>query len=444
MLGMKSRRSSMGRATERTGGLLREVLGAGARFTSKLCRNTRGVIALKFALAVPGLAVLVLGGVDLYAVQADRARLQSIADAAALAGARELGLAVDAAGPEGRALSYIEAQLSEWAHGPQSITPSVEVVTLASGERALHAVLDANRTSFFGNMLPPGGWNMHAEATATSIAVTPLCVLVHGETGSEVLRAKDSSQIRAPACLVHSNHDIRVEGVARITAAAVQAVTRAQGSISPEPATGAVAIEDPFASLDLNAELLRRTVGCTVRRIPLVVTSGRHVLSPGVHCNGISIEGTAELVLQPGEHWFLQGALVIKEAARLSGENVVLIFDQASKFEFKDRAMVNLEGREEGAYAGLVMVADRGNRQDFIISSDQVESLLGVIYVPDATLIVEGSADVARESSWTVIVSQRLELKGSPQLFINANYTASDVPVPEGVGPSSGGSRLLQ
>ena len=77
MLGMKSRRSSMGRATERTGGLLREVLGAGARFTSKLCRNTRGVIALKFALAVPGLAVLVLGGVDLYAVQADRARLQS-------------------------------------------------------------------------------------------------------------------------------------------------------------------------------------------------------------------------------------------------------------------------------------------------------------------------------------------------------------------------------
>ena len=90
------------------------------------------------------------------------------------------------------------------------------------------------------------------------------------------------------------------------------------------------------------------------------------------------------------------------------------------------------------------MVAYRGNRQDFIISSDQVESLLGVIYVPDATLIVEGSADVARESAWTVIVSQRLELKGSPQLFINANYTASDVPVPEGVGPSSGGSRLLQ
>jgi hypothetical protein len=89
------------------------------------------------------------------------------------------------------------------------------------------------------------------------------------------------------------------------------------------------------------------------------------------------------------------------------------------------------------------MASMRDNQQDFLISADHVESLLGVIYVPSARLIVEGTADVARDSAWTVIVARELRLSGSPSLFINANYDASDVPVPSGVGPRTGGSRLI-
>ena len=78
------------------------------------------------------------------------------------------------------------------------------------------------------------------------------------------------------------------------------------------------------------------------------------------------------------------------------------------------------------------------------MSADHVESLLGVIYVPSARLIVEGSAEVARDSAWTVIVAKEVQLKGEPSLFINANYELSDVPVPEGVGPRAGDSRLVR
>ncbi|WP_296819198.1 pilus assembly protein TadG-related protein [Brevundimonas sp.] len=422
---------------------VRELLGAGARLASKLCHNTRGVIALKFAMAVPGLAVLVLGSVDLYAVQSDRSRMQDIADAAALAGARELGLAVDAVGPEGRALAYIEAQISGWSHGP-TITPDVEVITLASGERALRAALHGNRPSFFGNMLPPGGWDMDAEATATSIAVTPLCVLVHSTSQDRTLNLKDQSQIRAPACLIHSNREVKVENVARITAASVQAVTRASGSISPAAQTGAAVVQDPFADLPIETTAnLRDLLRCTAATIPQRISSGRHVLQPGVHCDNLTVDGTAELVLAPGEHWFLHASLQVKEDGRLSGTDVVLFFDKDSRFQFQDRSTISLEGRESGQYAGMVMIATRDNTQDFVIWSDHVETLLGVIYVPRARLIVQGTADVARESAWTVIVAQRMELKGAPSLFINADYDASDVPVPGGVGPTSGGSRLL-
>jgi hypothetical protein len=90
------------------------------------------------------------------------------------------------------------------------------------------------------------------------------------------------------------------------------------------------------------------------------------------------------------------------------------------------------------------MGGTRANTQDFVISADNVESLLGVLYVPNARLIVEGHSDIARDSAWTVIVAKEVQLRGSPSLFINANYDASNVPVPAGVGPRAGGVRLIE
>ena len=215
------------------------------------------------------------------------------------------------------------------------------------------------------------------------------------------------------------------------------------GSLVPTAGTGAATVADPFSGLDLD---LSKKADCTKeeKEKPLKVSSGTHYVAAGKHCGGIDASGTARIILDPGDHFFLGGHLVVKEDARLEGADVVLFFDKASKFEFKDRAIVSLDGRKAGVFAGMVMGGTRDNTQDFIISADHVESLLGVIYVPAAKLIVEGKADVARDSAWTVIVAEGIQMKGSPSLFINANYEVSDVPVPAGVGPRTGGSRLIQ
>jgi hypothetical protein len=410
--------------------------------TQRLLRETRGSIALKFALAVPAIALLSAGAIDLFAVTAAQTRLQAIADAGALAGAPALALATDGAAARERSASFVAAQLSEWSDAP-NVVETYEVVT-QGGQRGIRVLLQANRQSFFVNMLPPGGWNFKGEATATSVGLVPLCVLVTGTTANRVLHVRDTGRMTAPSCMVHSNRDIEVSGGA-ITAAAVQAVTSAGGAISPAANTGAALIDDPFANLDLDRAVGSGT-GCTAAAATVgkvSVSSGVHYISPGNHCGGIEATGDARIVLQRGEHHFLKGNLLIDGSARLEGEDVVLLFDVASRFAFQSAARVNLEGRQSGAFAGLVMASLRANQQDFIISADQVETLLGVIYVPSARLIVEGTADVARDSAWTVIVARELRLSGSPSLFINANYDASDVPVPSGVGPRVGGSRLI-
>ncbi len=417
------------------------ILRALGALAGRLRSDTRGNIALMAALIGPAVLLLGVGAIDLMAVNSAQSRLQSIADAGALAGAPQLALATDGSAARERAASFVAAEVSQWEGAP-TYTGTYEVIE-QGGQRAIRVILKGHRPSFFANMLPPGGWNFVGQATATSVGLVPLCVLITRSDNSKVLHIKDSSRLTARSCMVHSNNDILVEGGGSITSAAVQAVTSARGNMSPSPGTGAAPIPDPFAGLNLEME---RGLSCPVGGLvePTKLMVGIRRISPGVHCGGLSISKTATVILEPGEHWFLRGSLVVQDTARLEGDNVVLFFDRASRFEFRDNALVRLAGRTEGPYAGIVMGSTRDNTLDFNISSDNVESLLGVVYVPAARVVVEGRADVARDSAWTVIVAHNLLMKGSPSLYINADYNRSRVPVPAGVGPQTGGARLIQ
>lgn len=412
-------------------------------FWLRAFRDEAGTIAIKFALALPAIALVGAGAIDLTHVQATQVRLQDIADSAALAAAADLGLATDGSNATERARAFVASHLMEWREAPD-VEGAYEIVDL-QGQRAIRVTLDANRPSFFGNLLPPGGWDLHAEATGSSMGMVPLCVLVTGDSGNQVLNIRDRSRVNAPACLVHSNRDVEVEGSAILTAAAIHAVTTARGLMTPEAGTDAAPVDDPFVNLDLERhDGLGLLCGVQELTRRLRVSSGVHYIPPGRHCGGIEATGTARIILEPGDHFFLQGNLLVDEDARLEGQDVVAFFDQASRFAFTGGARVTLDGRKTGPFAGMVLGAMRSNRQNFVVSADHVESLLGVIYVPSARLIVEGSAEVARDSAWTVIVAKAVHLRGAPSLFINANYEFSDVPVPEGVGPRAGDSRLVR
>jgi len=400
--------------------------------THRLLRETQGTIALNFALAVPAIALLSLGAIDLYAVTTAQTRLQAIADAGALAGAPALALAVDGTAARERSASFVAGQLSEWSDAP-TVVETYEIVT-QGGQRGIRVLLQANRESFFVNMLPPGGWNFVGDATATTAGLVPLCVLNTANAGDRLLELATRSRIEAPECLVHSNHTITVKDRSEIRGEAIQAVGAASGNIVPSAGTGAARIEDPFASLSLN-----RPIGaCSTANVN---TSTKRI-QPGRHC-AITITGNDSYILEPGEHWFVNGALTVSGTATLTGEDVVLLVGQNGRLIFSGDGRVDLIGRQSGPYAGLVIAALREHDEKMTINSTRVERLEGAIYVPNAILEIGGTTDVARQSAWTVIVAASLMLKGSPNVFINADYGASDVPVPGGVGPRPSGSRLI-
>ncbi|NBB16857.1 hypothetical protein GVN21_15945 [Caulobacter sp. SLTY] len=392
----------------------------------RLVGDRRGNVVTTFALAAPVIAILVLGAVDLASVSGDKGNLQEVADSAALMAAKQMGVA-DNGGLAERVKAVITQQLAEM-DGRLSYQSAIEF----DEEEGLATVtITANRASFFVNLLPPGGWNFTIVSKAQRMGTTPLCVLSFGVDKQDNINLKDSAQILAPGCLVHGNGDVTVEGAASLTAGTVQAAGLATGAINPAAQTDAPAIDDPFADMTISAD------GGACSPVDIVSELLPIVLAPGVHCGAIQVGKSGTITLLPGEHVFRKGALVLKENASLIGDNVVLVFGRDAQFNFKDESQIRLRGRRQGAYAGFVIATTRDNTNTFEISSSAARELLGTVYIPNATLVVLGKNKVADQSAWTVIVAESLQLKENPDLVINKNYSGTNVPVPDGVGPGS-------
>ena len=326
--------------------------------------------------------------------------------------------------------------------------------------------IDTHRDSFFGNILPPGGFFTHVQSTGKAAGTMPLCVLIFGDKGGNNVHLQDQSVMQAPACLVHSNQDVQVDPNASLQAADTEAGGNASGPISPSANTGAPKLQDPFAQIDISFPS-----GCSTAPAgpgpgagngigpgagnTLVIDGSQlggnpYVLSPSLYCQNIQIENGAKVQLQSGEYFFA-GNLIVQDTSSISGVDVAIQFGSNASFDFQGTSTISLTGRKSGKYAGFVILTTRDNKANFIIESDHVTNLLGTIYVPNAQLQVFGTSKVAQASAWTVITAMSLQVQAapgapgsappspgsvpsSPQLIINANYSSSDVPVPAGVG----------
>ena len=76
--------------------------------------------------------------------------------------------------------------------------------------------------------------------------------------------------------------------------------------------------------------------------------------------------------------------------------------------------------------------------------SDNARLLEGTIYLPRGHLYIDADAPIADKSAYTAIIVSRLELFAGPNLVLNADFDATDVPVPEGVGNIGGKIYLSQ
>jgi len=111
---------------------------------------------------------------------------------------------------------------------------------------------------------------------------------------------------------------------------------------------------------------------------------------------------------------------------------------------------IDLAAAETGTTAGILFFEDRNVPHSFDfdpfklndipddvrvhkISSNNARNLLGTIYLSKSILLINSDAPVADNSAYTAIITGRLWLREGPTLTLNADYTDTKVPVPDGL-----------
>ena len=391
-------------------------------------RGQRGQLALITALIAMPMSVAVVFAAELAALSGERSKMQAAVDAAALAGAREIGVS---GGEERDIKGYTEQFAKELTNETiPHVKTTFKAEQLADGAVRIDGV--GTRNSFFGNMIPKGGFVIKVRAEGEALSTRPLCVVATGSSDvKRAIDAKEQSRILAPNCLIHSNADMELSDKATIDAGTIQASGSAAGyGYSPKADEGALVLRDPFQSRKIN-----KGKKCTGIAETREYTEGNRPVSPGTFQRAWIVRGTAKITLKPGVYYFCQ-SWTIEEAGSLTGDNVVLIFETGALTATGD-AKVNLTGRQTGDWAGFVLVSTRENEADTILSSPSVDKLLGIIYLPKGDLFINAKGDVAEDSLWSVVIARNIALAGGSNLVINDNYAGSGVPVPKGVGSQS-------
>ena len=121
----------------------------------------------------------------------------------------------------------------------------------------------------------------------------------------------------------------------------------------------------------------------------------------------------------------------------LKGEGVGFYFTGTDAgLDMAKESSISLTAPKTGPLAGIIMFQDRNMADDvkYEINSDDAAVLLGTIYLPKGTLLVQGEKPVAQNSAYTIVVARIIKLSAGPTMVLNSNYGLTDVPVPEGLG----------
>jgi hypothetical protein len=233
---------------------------------------------------------------------------------------------------------------------------------------------------------------------------------------------------------------------------------QSSAKFTPDPVVDCPVMEDPLAS-----RTAPEVGPCSFNN--KVIRGGTELLQPGVYCGGLKITDGAEVTLSRGIYIVKDGPLIVDNGATLQGTDVAIYLKGiGANLTFDTDTTISLSAPKDGPLAGLLIFDDPsgakalaippfplpipilggllggllpsdGPPREHKILSDNARTLLGTIYMPQGRLIIDANKPIADKSAYTVLVVRRIDLHAGPNLFLNSDYSASDVPVPRGVGP---------
>lgn len=433
----------------------------------------RGAVALTFAVAVPVLLGLIGGTVDFVFYLRHQTELQTAADAAVLAAAREASLK---GWNEAVAGQIIDASLKTNLGDEASSVVIDHRLGMDRYGRRIDLEVTQDHFGYFALGFFLDSPQIFVRSTAIAAGQSDLCLLVlESDDVDRALALNGDAELAAPKCSAYSNSPgtkgVSVRDEARLRTDVTCTAGGFDGStwnFTPLPITDCPTLADPLTRRGAAITNMAEINLCTSTKMR--IESGSVALGPGVFCEGLEISKGAQVRLAPGIYVVRDGKLRISGGSSLEGEGVAFVFQgEKAGLELKNDSSVSLTAPKSGAMAGILIYAERAAKQDrkFRIESADARQLIGTVYLPSDTLIVGGdedadgacdvdpenpaevpadtcTSDVGSASTWTAIVANRVQVTRGANLVLNSDYASSPVPVPVGLGPTSGNIVLIK
>lgn len=399
--------------------------------------NRSGNVAMTFAFALPAVAGSAVIAVEFAQATNAKQKLQALADSAAIAAARELRLGN---AQKDAVLAVAKAHVD--AGAASTGLPVQFGGDIPDKKNFITVNLTAQMPQVLGAAIGLIPRSVSATSRARVMGGAPVCAVALDERQNSTIYLEKFAKMEARNCAVYSNSKaksgIKAQESAVLSAAFICSSGGSTGDFSnfaPMPENDCPALPDPLSKRPYPA-----VGGCDPSKTDLEIRGTSVSLMPGTYCGGLKITDGADVTLNAGVYVIKDGPLIVNGGATMRGTNVGFFFtgDGAHMNLMKD-SNISLTAPKTGPLAGMLFFADRNlpNGMKYEISSNNAPMLLGTIYLPNGRFFAGGEKPVAQNSAYTIVVARKIDLSAGPTMVLNSNYSATDIPVPDGVGPLS-------
>ena len=379
-----------------------------------------GSAAIVFAITLPVLIGMIAFSVEVGHYRQNNAKVQSIADMAAMAAALEYDLT------QNRENAKFAATGDAITNGFKSSDGTILIETPIksgdfSGREGVVVRIKQKQKRYFSNIFSYDKDIIHtAEATVLSAGGgQPICVLALSQTASPALTITGNTDVLMENCGLHSNSTASPSfsngGSGTLTADCVSAsgeVSTAGGLVlnnCDAPETNQPVMTDPYADIDVPAGV----AGMTCLK-PSYPGNKAMNLVPGRYCGKNLGPMGVMTFTQPGVYIFDSISIYPKSGATIVGSGVTLIFMNGGHIDNNNGGQMDLTAPTSGTYSGILMYSDRNTSDASKIlrfNGNQSAKLEGVLYFPKQKVDFRGGADIL--SNCTNIIADTVEFSGN-------------------------------
>jgi hypothetical protein len=252
------------------------------------------------------------------------------------------------------------------------------------------------------------------------------CVLALSPSASGAIQAGGSTSVTLLGCsiIANSSHASALQGngsamVAAQSASVVGGVSGAQNFNTVDGIhTNQQAASDPYADVQPPS-----FSGCDHNNYS---TNTVATLNPGVYCNGIRVNASANVNLNPGIYYMDRGSFTVNGNATVTGHGVTLVFTSRNGANYATAAInggatVNLTAPTDGPTAGIVLFGDRTmpTGTTFRLNGGASQSFNGAVYVPKGHLDFAGTN--GSQQGCTQLIADTINFTGTSDVRLDCS-----------------------